>query len=83
MTVFSPDPVLADAVATAVCNTLRPDEQSCLQSIPSGIEGIFAVFGDQSFLWGDIPPIVPVNLNEELITVGGIPIRGNTTLPDI
>lgn len=76
VTVFSSDPILADAVATAVCNELRPDDHSRLNSLPDGIDGIFAVFGDQSIIWGDIPPIIPAMIDEGLITAGGISIPG-------
>jgi ApbE superfamily uncharacterized protein (UPF0280 family) len=70
VTVFGSDPVLADATATAVCNELTPEEQSCLENIGDGIDGIFAVFKDTCIIWGDIPAIVPAKVNEELITAG-------------
>ncbi len=72
VTIFSPDPILADAVATAVCNKLKPEDHTCLEDVPEGIDGIFAVFGDQSIIWGDIPPIVPAIVDKALITAGGI-----------
>ena len=70
VTVFGPDPVLADAIATAVCNELKPDDQSCLNDLCDGIDGIFAVFGEKSIIWGDIPPVVAARVNEGLITSG-------------
>ncbi|HWQ68269.1 MAG TPA: UPF0280 family protein [Methanospirillum sp.] len=73
VTVFGPDPVLADAVATAVCNELTPDDYSSLDRICPGIDGIFAVFGDKSVIWGNIPPIVPAKVEESLITAGIFP----------
>jgi uncharacterized protein len=72
VTVFSPDSILADAVATAVCNELRPEDHSCLYRVPEGIDGIFAVFGDKSVMWGEIPPIIQVRVDETLITAGGV-----------
>ena len=72
VTVFSSDPILADAVATAVCNSLSVADQSCLDDIDTEIEGIFAVFGEQSITWGDIPPIIRAENREELITAGGL-----------
>lgn len=72
VTVFSPDPILADAVATAVCNELTPDEHLCLEKLPEGIDGIFAVFGDKSVIWGKIPRIISATVNENLITAGRI-----------
>ncbi len=71
VTVFSPDPILADAVATSVCNDLTPDDHSSLERVPEGIDGIFAVFGDKSVIWGEIPRIIQANVNESLITAGG------------
>lgn len=73
VTVFGPDPVLADAVATSVCNELTPDDHSCFDKRVEGIDGIFAVFGEQTILWGDIPSIVPAHVDEGLITAGGLP----------
>jgi ApbE superfamily uncharacterized protein (UPF0280 family) len=72
VTVFGPDPVLADAVATEVCNQISPGDQSVLLDLPEGIEGIFALIGDKSIIWGDIPRIVPARIQESLITAGGI-----------
>jgi len=71
VTVFSPDPVLADAVATSVCNELTVDDQTCFDRVDPDIDGIFAVFGEKSLMWGDIPPIVPARSKEKLITRGG------------
>ena len=70
VTVFGPDPALADATATAVCNDLIPEDQSCFDRCPDGIDGIFAVFGDTCIIWGEIPPMVAASVDEELITAG-------------
>ncbi len=72
VTVFSRDPLLADAVATAVCNVLTIADQSCLDRVDSHIDGIFAVFGEQSIIWGDIPQIIRAENREDLITAGGL-----------
>ncbi|HWQ63601.1 MAG TPA: UPF0280 family protein [Methanospirillum sp.] len=72
VTVFSPDPILADAVATSACNELTLDDHTCLEKLPEGIDGIFAVFGDKSVIWGEIPKIISATVNENLITAGGI-----------
>lgn len=74
VTVFSPDPILADAMATAICNDLTAEDHSCLERIESGIDGVFAVFGDRSVIWGTIPPLVPARVDEGLITAGGLPL---------
>lgn len=72
VTVFSSDPVLADAVATQVCNVLKPDDQEIFKRIDPGIDGIFAVFGEISLIWGNVPKIVPAQVDEKLITSGGL-----------
>ena len=71
VTVFSPDPVLADAVATSVCNELTVDDQTCLERVDPNIDGIYAVFGEKSLIWGDIPPLVSARSKEDLIKRGG------------
>ncbi len=73
VTVFSPDPILADAVATAVCNALTIEDTSCLNHVDSDIDGIFAVFGEKSIVWGKVPPLVSARVDEGLITAGGLP----------
>jgi len=70
VTVFGPDPVLADAVATWVCNTLTLTDHSSFSKIPDNIDGIFAVIDDRSLIWGDVPPIIPAQVDENLITAG-------------
>ena len=70
VTVFGPDPVLADAVATAVCNLLTPDDLSCLDRLGEGVDGIFSVFDEKSISWGTIPPLIRARVDERLITSG-------------
>jgi len=72
VTVFSDDIILADAIATAVCNTLTLEDQSCLQDLDPDIDGVYAVFHDKSLMWGDIPPIVRADNRDDLITAGGL-----------
>lgn len=72
VTVFSQDPILADAYATAICNTLTVEDQLCLDRIDSRIDGIYAVFGEKSIIWGEIPHLVKAENREDLITAGGL-----------
>jgi len=72
VTVFSPDPILSDAVATSVCNSLTISDQSCLDKVDLDIDGIYAVFGEKSIIWGKIPSLVKAEKREDLITAGGL-----------
>lgn len=75
VTVFGPDPILADAMATAICNELTLDDHSFLERIGPGIDGVFAVIGDTSISWGSVPPLVRASVQEQLITIGGLPLK--------
>jgi uncharacterized protein len=71
VTIFSRDVALADAWATAVCNEIRPNDQSVLLRIdPEEVEGVFALMGDRSVSWGSPPKIVPAIVDEKLISAG-------------
>lgn len=72
VTVFADDPVLADATATAVCNLLSPEDLSVLDSVNADIKGIFAIFGSETILWGEIPTLVQAKVSTNQITAGGI-----------
>jgi ApbE superfamily uncharacterized protein (UPF0280 family) len=72
VTVFSQDPILADAVATSVCNSLSLSDQSPLEDVCEDIDGIYAVFGETSIVWGEIPQLVRAEKREDLITAGGL-----------
>lgn len=72
VTVFGPDPILGDTVATAVCNMITLENQNILSEIPDGIDGIFIVISDKSIIWGKIPLVVPARVDESLITAGGV-----------
>lgn len=71
VTIFSHDVTLADAWATAVCNEIRPDDQSVLKRIdPNEVVGLFAILGRKSISWGNLPDLVPAIVDEQLISAG-------------
>jgi ApbE superfamily uncharacterized protein (UPF0280 family) len=71
VTVFAADVALADAWATSVCNQIRRDDQSVLERIDSSeVSGIFAIMGEILVKWGDLPPLVPAKVDEQLISAG-------------
>lgn len=71
VTVFARDPLLADAWATAVCNEIRPSDRTVLERIDSGcVSGVFAIMGDVTVRWGEVPPLVPAVVDEQLISAG-------------
>jgi ApbE superfamily uncharacterized protein (UPF0280 family) len=71
VTVFASDVALADAWATSVCNRIRPGDHSVLERINSSeVSGVFAIMGEILVKWGDLPPLVPANVDEQLISAG-------------
>jgi ApbE superfamily uncharacterized protein (UPF0280 family) len=71
VTIFSRDVALSDAWATAVCNQIRPEDRSVLDRVdPEEVSGIFAIMGDVTVRWGDLPPLVPAQVDEQLISAG-------------
>lgn len=71
VTVFSQDVALSDAWATAVCNEIRPSDNAVLERVdPSEVSGIFAIMGDVTVQWGELPPLVPAVVDEGLISAG-------------
>jgi len=71
VTVFSSDVALADAWATSVCNQIRPDDHAVLERInPSEVSGIFTIMGETLVIWGNLPPLVPAKVDEQLISAG-------------
>jgi ApbE superfamily uncharacterized protein (UPF0280 family) len=71
VTVFARDVALSDAWATSVCNQIRPDDRSVLDQIdPEEVDGIFAIMGDATIRWGQLPPLVPAVVDEQLISAG-------------
>jgi len=71
VTIFARDPLDADAWATAVCNRIRPDDRSVLDTIdPGRVEGCYAIMGETVVSWGTVPPVVPARVDEHLIAAG-------------
>jgi len=71
VTVFSRNVALSDAWATAVCNEIRPDNQSVLDHVNrDDVSGILAVMGSVTVQWGELPPLVPAVVDEGLISAG-------------
>ena len=71
VTIFAPDPLIADAWATAVCNRIRTGDRSILEELdPRVVQGVFAILGETVIPWGRIPPVVPARVDEQLITAG-------------
>jgi ApbE superfamily uncharacterized protein (UPF0280 family) len=71
VTIFARDVALSDAWATSVCNQIRPDDRSVLDRIdPKEVEGVFAIMGDVTVRWGELPPLVSAFVDEQLISAG-------------
>ena len=71
VTIFSRNPALADAWATAICNAIRPDDRAVLDAVdPVEVDGIFAILGDETVRWGRLPPLVSAVVDEQLISAG-------------
>ncbi len=81
VTVFAPDVAIADAYATAICNEIRPHDQSVLASLdPAVVLGVFVVMGDETVSWGEVPQLVPARVDPSRITAGYL--RGGTCFFD-
>jgi ApbE superfamily uncharacterized protein (UPF0280 family) len=71
VTVFSRNPAGADAWATAICNTIRPEDTSVLGQVdPGEVDGVFVIIGSWVCRWGCIPDPVRVSGRHDLITGG-------------
>lgn len=71
VTVFSPDPALADAWATAICNSITPSDTGIIGSVPwDKVEGVFVISGEWIGSYGTLPPLVKAKVNPELVTGG-------------
>ncbi len=71
VTVFATDPFAADAWATALCNAIRKDDTSITEYLSgTRVNGFFAVIGEWTYSWGDVPPLVPAHVDSTLITSG-------------
>ncbi|MDD1664300.1 MAG: UPF0280 family protein [Methanomicrobiales archaeon] len=76
VTVFSENIASADAWATAICNAIRPDDQSVLTRLDgTDITGVLVILGEQMIRWGDLPPLVRARVNPDIITRGKDPAR--------
>ena len=71
VTVFSRDPGLADAWATAICNAITPDDTSIIDRVPWGeVEGVFVVAGEWISSFGRLPHMVRARVDHDLVTGG-------------
>ena len=71
VTIFARDPLDADAWATAVCNRIRPDDRQVLDMIDTSlVDGVYAIMGETVVAWGNVPPVVPAHVDEQLIAAG-------------
>jgi ApbE superfamily uncharacterized protein (UPF0280 family) len=69
VTVFAPDPAVADAWATRLCNDLRPGNTAAFASLDaSRVGGDCAVLGGEVLRWGTVPPVVRARIDPSLIT---------------
>ena len=67
---FSKDPAKADAWATSLCNRITPESFSRELPESSSLTGVYAVAGDWVGRWGELPEIVPAQVDTGLITKG-------------
>lgn len=71
VTVFSRDPPLADAWATAVCNAISESDTGITGTIPwESVLGVFVVAGDWTAAFGNLPPLVKSRVDRDLVTGG-------------
>ena len=71
VTVFSHNPAVADAWATAVCNRISQDDTSMLDTLdPEQVDGVFVISGTWTCRWGRVPGPVRVQDRRDLITGG-------------
>jgi len=69
--VFSSDPALADAWATAICNTITPDDTSIIDKVPwEEVDGVYVVAGEWTSSFGTLPPLVRARVDRDLVTGG-------------
>ncbi|NYT16628.1 MAG: UPF0280 family protein [Methanomicrobiales archaeon] len=71
VTVFSRNPAGADAWATAICNTISPEDTSVLGRVdPGEVDGVLVIIGSWLYRWGCIPDPIRVSGRPDLITGG-------------
>ena len=72
--VLSPNITLADAAATALGNRIHSeaDLKTCFDFLEplEEIEGALVILGDKMALWGDLPRLVRMEVDETLVTAG-------------
>ncbi len=67
---FSSNPSTADAWATGLCNRITPENFQSEMPDGSTVSGVYAVAGDWTGRWGQLPEIVPAAVDTSLITRG-------------
>lgn len=71
VTVIASNVSLADAWATAICNQVSLDrDPDCLTSLDSEIHGVLVIQGSNVHAYGNLPPLVPAKVDQDLITRG-------------
>jgi ApbE superfamily uncharacterized protein (UPF0280 family) len=76
VTVVSPDVSAADAWATAICNTITPENHSILERLNgTEVRGVLSIIGDAVIRWGDLPPLVRAEVDSGRITAGKPPLQ--------
>jgi hypothetical protein len=71
VTVFSGNPALADAWATAVCNRVRRDDTSVVdEALLGGCYGVCVIIGDWYYRSGTLPRVVKARVRHDRITGG-------------
>ena len=66
--VFSHNPAKADAWATGLCNELRPTDVGICIPEGTAVDGVYAVIGEWTSVWGTLQEIVPSNVRYDMIT---------------
>lgn len=67
---FSRNPTKADAWATSLCNRISPDNFNEIIPKKSELSAIYAVVDNWIGQWGEVPSVVPANVDTNLITRG-------------
>jgi ApbE superfamily uncharacterized protein (UPF0280 family) len=70
VTVFAGDVSLADAWATALCNKASPESMDRPMTLDPDIQGVLIIHGTEVRTFGHLPPLVPANIDFDLITRG-------------
>ena len=78
--VISENIPLADAAATALCNRVHDEDdlETCFDCLKPHreLKGALVVVRNRVALWGDLPELVEMTVNPDLITRGGGPAAG-------